>query len=250
MIYNNITIAVKNINNFPNRPTIIFLHDSFGCIELWKDFPQKLGELTQCNVLVYDRQGYGKSSPMQTIERDKFYQERETDILNDLFNKWNINKAILFGHSDGGTIALIAAAKYPQKIIGIITEGAHIFIEQRTVEGIKDAIVAYQNGFLKAKLEKYHGDKTNDVFWAWAKTWDKEEFRTWNIEYLLPLIKCPTLVIQGENDEYGTVRQVDRIVELTSGTSEKFIVQNSKHSPHKEFQELILKKTAEFINQL
>src|SRR6478735_6198213 len=109
-----------------DKPTIIFLHESLGSAELWRDFPKKLGELTICSVLVYDRQGYGKSSAFTTSKRGNDYLETEADILKEVLTIYNINKAILFGHSDGGSIALIAAAKYPFLIIGVLTEGALI----------------------------------------------------------------------------------------------------------------------------
>ncbi|MDL2238749.1 alpha/beta hydrolase [Bacteroidales bacterium OttesenSCG-928-K03] len=243
-------IAFKRIGNYPDRPTIIFLHDSWGCIGLWRDFPEKLGEMTKCNVLIYDRQGYGKSCPFTYSKRDNNYLEEETDILNELLDYWNIDNAILFGHSDGGSIALIAAAKYPEKILGIIIEGAHVFVENITVEGIKEAEQAYQSGNLKSKLEKYHGDKTDKMFQMWAETWSSETFKTWNIEHFLPKIHCNTLVIQGENDEFGTMEQVNKIVEQTSGFAQKFIVPNAKHTPHKETPELLIEKSVEFINQL
>ena len=131
-------IATFRLNNFPNRPTIIFLHDSLGCIELWRDFPQKLGELAQCNILIYDRQGYGKSCSFTESKRTNSYMEKEADFLILLMNFWKLDDAILFGHSDGGSIALIAGGKYPDRIKGIITEGAHVFVEDKTIHGIKD----------------------------------------------------------------------------------------------------------------
>lgn len=243
-------IAIKRIDNYPGRPTIIFLHDSLGCIELWRDFPEKLGELTKCNVLVYDRQGYGKSCTFSYSKRDNYYMEQEAAILNELLNYWNIDNAIFFGHSDGGSIALILAGKFPEKILGIITEGAHIFVEDTTIKGIKETIQLYQTTDLKTKLEKYHGDKTDEMFWAWASTWTTGEFRNWNIENFLPSIKCKALVIQGESDEYGTLNQVETIISQTSGQSYKFVVPNAKHTPHKEVPDLILEKVSEFINLL
>src|SRR6476660_5865667 len=105
-------IAVKRFQNYSDRPTIVFLHESLGCIELWRDFPEKLGEATNCNVLVYDRLGYGKSEPFANPERDNYYVEKQADVLNSLLDQWEIDNAILFGHSDGGSIALIAASKY------------------------------------------------------------------------------------------------------------------------------------------
>jgi pimeloyl-ACP methyl ester carboxylesterase len=241
-------LHITHLQNYPNRPTIIFLHDSLGCIQLWRNFPEKLGEMTQCNVLVYDRQGYGKAAPFTDPERDNIYLEKEADVLNDLLEATGIENVILFGHSDGGSIALIAAAKYPEKVAGIITEGAHIFVEEVTLIGIREAIKCYQTTDLKTKLEKYHGDKTEAMFWAWAKTWTTEEFRDWNIENFLPHIKCPALIIQGEKDEYGTLDQVEGIVTRTTGKATKFIIPNIGHTPHKETPELVLEKSAEFIN--
>ncbi|MDT0538573.1 alpha/beta hydrolase [Croceitalea sp. P059] len=241
-------IAIKRTDGFPDRPTIIFLHDSLGCIKLWRDFPEKIGELTKCNILVYDRQGYGKSCPFSYSKRDNYYMEQEADLLNELLSFWQIDKAILFGHSDGGSIALIAAGKYPDKIQGIITEGAHIFVEDITIKGIEEAIKLYKTTDLKTKLDKYHGNKTDEMFWAWASTWTSDQFRNWNIEGFLPKIKCHILIIQGEEDEYGTLKQVENIITQINGKSNQLVIPSVKHTPHKEVSELILQKASEFIN--
>jgi pimeloyl-ACP methyl ester carboxylesterase len=219
-----------------------------GCIELWRDFPEKLGELTQCNILIYDRQGYGKSCPFSYSKRDINYMEQEADLLNELLGFWQIDKAILFGHSDGGSIALITAGKYPDKIQGIITEGAHVFVEEVTLNGIEEAIKLYETTDLKTKLEKYHGNKTDEMFWAWASTWTTEVFRKWNIEAFLPKIECSSLIIQGEKDEYGTIKQVEHIITKTKGQSSQLVIPNVRHTPHKEVPELILQKANEYIN--
>ena len=174
--------------------------------------------------------------------------EQEADLLSELIKYWNINNVILFGHSDGGSIALITAGKYPQSISGIITEGAHIFVEDLTLNGIEEAIQLYKKTNLKFKLEKYHRNKTDEMFWAWASTWTTDEFKNWNIEDFLPKIKCRSLIIQGEEDEYGTLKQVENIVSQTNGQSTQLVIPNVKHTPHKEVPELILQKASEFIN--
>ena len=243
-------IAFKRTDDYPNRPTIVFLHDSLGCIQLWRDFPYRLGQLTQCNVLIYDRQGYGESCPFSYVKRDNSYMEVEADLLHGLLSFWDIKDAILFGHSDGGSIALIMAGKYPDKIRAIITEGAHIFVEEITINGIKAAIRIYKLTNLKQKLEKYHGDKTEAMFWAWASTWTTEAFRNWNIEVFLPKIQCPTLIIQGEADEYGSLKQVERIITQINGPSEQLVIPAVKHTPHKEVPEQILDKVRVFIETL
>lgn len=243
-------IAVKRIYRYPNRPTIVFLHDSLGCIELWREFPEKLGELARCNVLIYDRQGYGKSCPFSYRKRDQYYMELEADILDQLLDFWGVEDAILWGHSDGGSIALIMAGKYPDNILGVISEGAHIFVEDITIAGIEKAIELYRTTDLKQKLQKYHGKKTDEMFWAWADTWTSKTFRNWNIESFLPHITCPSLVIQGSYDEYGTMKQVHDIVDQTRGTTSKLLVPNAKHSPHKEKPDLILEESARFIDDV
>ena len=231
-----------------DSPTLVFLHDSLGCTQLWRDFPADLGKATRCNVLLYDRLGYGKSFPMLTHKRENSYMETEAGVLNDLLDELKINDAILFGHSDGGTIALIAASKYPEKISAILCEAGHIFVEDITVKGVRNALEAYQTTDLPGRLAKYHGGKTEMLVRAWTDIWLSERFKSWNIESLLKNITAPLLFIQGSEDEYGTLDQVEKTVSQVSGRSEKFIISNTGHTPHKEVPEIVLKKAAGFIN--
>lgn len=243
-------LYIEHHNSFENKPTIVFLHDSLGCTQLWRDFPGKISEDTQCNVLVYDRLGYGKSFPMISHERENNYMELEADLLNELLNELNINNAILFGHSDGGTIALIAASKYPENIEAVICEAGDIFVEDITVKGVSDAFEAYQTTNLPERLAKYHGDKVPMMVKAWTEIWLSERFKNWNIEYLLKNITSPLLFIQGEADEYGTLDQVEKTINQVSGSSEKYIIPNVGHTPHKEVPDLVLNKSVEFINHI
>lgn len=240
-------LYVEYNNSFENKPTLVFLHDSLGSVQLWRDLPAKLSEETQCNVLVYDRLGYGKSYPMPTHIRPVNYMELEADLLNDLLVELNINNSILFGHSDGGTIALITAAKYPERVEAVICEAGHIFVEEVTLKGVYNAWEAYKTTNLPERLQKYHGDKVDMLFRAWTETWTRDDYRSWNIEYLLKDITCPLLFIQGENDEYGTLDQVDKTVTQVSGSAEKYIIPGIGHTPHKEAPELVLEKAIEFI---
>lgn len=242
-------LNVYHSNENNNQPTIIFLHDSLGCIETWRDFPFKLGSLTNCNVFIYDRQGHGGSAPFNS-KRKNDYMEKEADVLHEIICSHIQNHAILFGHSDGGSIALIYTSKYPEKVVGVISESAHIFVENITLEGVKEAATLYESGYLKYKLEKYHGEKTGQLFEAWAKTWLSDEFKSWNIENFLPGVKAPLLVIQGETDEFGSLKQVEGIVNQTGGYSEQLILEGVGHTPHRESNELVLNKSAEFINKI
>lgn len=244
------TIAFTHIRVNENMPTIVFLHDSLGCIQLWRDLPQKLAEAAKCNVLVYDRLGYGKSEPMSTYVRPNNYLELEADVLNELLTALRIDNTILFGHSDGGTIALLAASKYPEKVKSVIVEAAHIFVEDITLKGIYDAIEAYKTTNLPERLAKYHDNKVETVFRAWVETWTRSDYRNWNIEHFLPGIVCPILFIQGRSDEYGTLAQLETTISKVSGKAEHYIIPNIGHTPHKEAPDTILAKTTEYIRLL
>lgn len=244
-----ISLRIKWCNDKPVRPTIVFLHESFGCIKHWKSFPERLAEAAECNVLVYDRQGYGASDPFATDKRDNDYLEKEAVVLNEILEQFQIDNAILFGHSDGGSIALIGAAKFPKKIKAVITEGAHVFVESITRTGIENAVEIYKKGMLRDKLWAYHGEKTDLVFRLWAETWLSETFKNWDIERFLPKIVCPVLAIQGKKDEYGSLRQIESIVSNVSGNAFRFLP-DAGHTPHREKQEETIKEVVRFIQTL
>lgn len=240
-------LRVHHVRMSGAHATIVFLHDSLGCIKLWRDFPEILASALSCNVLVYDRQGYGESSPFSR-PRAKTYLEEEVDVLFDVLEKSGVQEPVLFGHSDGGSVALIAAAMRPDAVAAVITEGAHVFVEDITVAGIRNVAGQYATSNLKPRLEKYHGDKTDAVFRTWAETWQANEFRDWNIEKYLPSILCPVMAIQGESDEFGSVKQVDAIVEQVKGPSVKCMIPNIGHTPHKEDLAATLKASIEFLS--
>lgn len=240
-------LYIKHHKKFKNRPTLVFLHDSLGCVELWRDFPKQLAIASNCNLLLYDRLGYGKSAPMPTHERPTNYMELEADVLAELLEFLEIEEALLFGHSDGGTIALLTASKYPEKVKAVIAEAAHIFVEDITLQGIYKAITAYKTTNLPQRLEKYHGDKTETLFKAWTETWTRADYKNWNIESKLAAIRCPLLFIQGEADEYGSLQQVEKTIRQVNGKAEKFILPDVGHVPHKEVPQAVIEKTTEFI---
>lgn len=244
------SIYVTYQNPFPGRPTLVFLHDSLGSVQLWRDLPEKLAEATQCNVLAYDRLGYGKSAAMPTHERSVHYLEEEAAVLNELLTALDIKNAILFGHSDGGSIALITAAQYPKRIQALICEAAHIFVEEVTLKGIREAMTAYETTDLAVRLQKYHGEKVDTLFKAWTLTWTRSDFKNWNIEHLLSNITCPLLFIQGEADEYGTLEQVHQTIRQVSGQSESYLIPGIGHTPHKEAPELTFDAAKNFIEKL
>lgn len=233
-----------------DMPVLVFLHDSLGCIKLWRDFPERLAQATGCTALIYDRVGYGESSPFLTTHREPNYLEQEAAVLDNLLEQLGVEQALLFGHSDGGSIALIAAAKYPNRISGILTEGAHLFVEEVTLQGIREAVETYNHTDLPRKLQKYHGSKTDAVFHAWTHIWLSDRFRDWDITHLLSAIHCPVLVIQGEADEYGTLAQIHAITSQVKGLAQQLIIPEVGHTPHREAADLVLLHATEFIRKL
>jgi pimeloyl-ACP methyl ester carboxylesterase len=229
--------------------TIVFLHDSLGCIALWRDFPEQLALAAGYHAFIYDRRGYGGSSSFAEKQREKDYMEQEAEVLMELLEHCGIKDPVLFGHSDGGTIALLAAAKYPGQIKAVITEGAHVFVEGITIDGIEQVMEQFEHSDLPLRLARYHGDKTQAVFDAWTKTWLADFYRDWNIEHFLPQITCPVYVVQGEADEFGTIRQVQSITGKVSGPADHFLIPNAGHSPHKQAAYFLIQKIVLFLEQ-
>lgn len=233
------------------RPCLVFLHEGLGCTALWQDFPQRLCQRTGCSGLAYDRIGYGQSSPLihtWTIHYLHEYALHELPLVLEALLR--DQRFILIGHSDGGSISLLFGAERWPRLIGAITVSAHVFVEQISIDGIEQAKESFVQGRLRRGLTKYHGDKTEPLFSAWAETWTSPWFRSWNIEYLLPSIEVPLLVLQGRDDQYGTAAQVDAIVNKSSGPATPLILEDCKHSPHLEFPELTLDLMSCFVNRL
>ncbi|WDE14520.1 alpha/beta hydrolase [Thalassomonas haliotis] len=237
-----------------DRPYLVFLHEGLGCQALWKGFPELLCQATACPGLVYDRLGYGQSSPLRHTRTLDYMHDYARQELPQVLKAVIPGKTfILIGHSDGGSISLIYGADHKDRqrslLKGIITEAAHVFVEPETIVGIEAAALAWQAGKLKG-LAKYHGDKTENIFKAWADTWLTDWFRLWNIEALLPEITAPLLVLQGQEDQYGSSAQVDAIVQQSSGPAEARMLEDCRHTPHLEAQELVLHQMADFIKRL
>jgi pimeloyl-ACP methyl ester carboxylesterase len=228
------------------RPTLVFLHEGLGSIEMWHDFPVAVMGTTGCDALIYDRWGHGQSDPLDEKRTLRYVHDEALSSLPEVLRELKVDDAILIGHSDGGSIALIFAAEFPNLVRGLISEAAHVFVEETTLDGIREAVEIYQTTDLKEKLARYHGDNTEKIFRAWYDTWLTPEFKQWNIEDCLPKINCPLLVIQGEDDQYATEAQVEAIARQVAG-SRSILIPNCAHTPHKEARDRVLKEMTEFI---
>ena len=245
---NGATIAYDSIEGEHEKPWLIFLHEGLGSMTMWKGFPEALCHHLGWPGLMYDRQGHGHSSPLSRQRTLHYLHEYALQELPEVIDKILpvYHPYFLIGHSDGGSIALIHASEQPQNLKGIIIEAAHIFVEPETTHGIALAVEKVQQGTLHA-LQKYHGDKTDEIFYAWAHTWLSPHFRYWNIEYLLPSILVPVMVMQGETDQYATMAQLKGIVDNISGQVIKSIIPKCGHAPHLEHQDEVIQQMAEFL---
>ncbi|MCO6477458.1 MAG: alpha/beta hydrolase [Phaeodactylibacter sp.] len=242
---NRLRVRQVEVTEKEAQPALVFLHDALGSVAQWKDFPVKLALRCRLNAIVYDRIGHGRSSPLLQTRNKEYLHREALEILPELLQQLRIQKPILIGHSDGGTIALIYAA-YHQPA-AIITEAAHAFVEDITLEGIRQAVS--RKGHLISKLAQYHGDKTEALFDAWADTWLDEHFRGWSMEGLLPRITCPSLIIQGSEDQYGSEEQARRIAGGIGRSAETLLVKRCGHTPHRQAEEFVLDKMAAFIEE-
>lgn len=233
-----------------DKPTLVFLHDSWGCTEMWGDFPERLAQISGFNTLVYDRQGYGKSSPFTITKRTNHYMHDEADVLIKILNHFGIQKALLYGHSDGATIALIAAAFYPERFSAIILEGAHSFVEETAKETILDARERSKHSNLLKSLEKFHGNNTSELFRLWHETWLSPEFSHWTIVPVLSRIQCPVLAFQGDADQYGTVAQLNALVQEIQTPVTIAEIPHAEHTPRREAEKETLRLITDFLSRI
>lgn len=228
-------------------PLLVFLHDAWGCTALWGDFPEKLAIKTGCNTLLYDRRGYGQSGEDEASERTPEYFYREAHELIAVMDVLHVKKAVLFGHSDGATIALLAAAIFPERIDALMVESPHTFLEDSGLKAVAETALKAQGTNLLRSLEKYHGTKTQVLFDKWKNCWASEAFAGWNLLPELENIKCPVLAFRGENDVFDSHEQLYQLQAHLQSNNEITIIPEAAHSPHREAQENTLKTCIEWL---
>ena len=228
-------------------PTLVFLHEGLGSVALWKEFPDTLCQRLQMRGLVYSRPGYGSSTPRNANEYwgKDFMHQQAWEVLPTLLATLNVQSPWLLGHSDGGSIALLYASRFTEQCAGAIVVAPHIMVEDISIRSISEARQAYHQRGLREKLARYHED-VDSAFLGWNDAWLSPAFRDWSIESELSSIRCPLLAIQGEQDEYGTLRQITDIKEHLPHT-QLLALANCGHSPHRDQPEALMTAITEFI---
>lgn len=233
-------------------PLVIFLHEGLGSVSMWRGWPEQVCRALNCRGLVYSRYGYGQSTPRLPNERrttDYLHQEAYND-LPALLSALELQheKVVLYGHSDGGSIALLFAARYPERVQAIAVAAPHYFVEDITLAGIRAAKQIYSSTDLADRLGRHHRDP-DSVFRSWNDTWLTPEFRLWNIESVLGQISCPVLAIQGTDDEYGTLEQIKGIHRHATQTR-LCIIPDCGHSPHRDQSETVILELGQLLQPI
>lgn len=232
-----------------SAPTLVFLHEGLGSLSLWKKFPLQVAEAAGCPALVYSRYGYGKSDRLAAPRLVDYMHREALDVLPQVLDALGIDNPIFIGHSDGASIALIHAGAGVRPVRALVAMAPHVFVEDITVRSIAEAGEAFRSTDLPERLGRYH-DHVDSTFRGWNDIWLHPDFLRWNIEDYLGDIQCPVLVIQGEDDQYGTPAQVHAIEQQVSGPVETLLLADCAHSPHQAQLDATREAIVEFVAEV
>lgn len=244
------SLHYERIEGEAGKPPLVFLHEGLGSIRQWRDFPAKLCAATGCTGFVYDRYGYGQSDVLAEPRRTvRFMHDEALISLPRVVSELGLSKPVLVGHSDGASIALIHAGA-GHAVRGVVAMAPHVFIEPICISSIRKATATFETGDLPARLGRYHRD-ARKTFYGWADVWLDPDFKGWDIrdEYL-PRIRCPVLAIQGHDDEYGTMAQLDEIEARVAGPCTLLKLDNCGHSPFRDRAAEVMSKVSSFVKDL
>ncbi|MGD9945292.1 MAG: alpha/beta fold hydrolase [Burkholderiaceae bacterium] len=229
----------------PARPALVFLHEGLGCIAMWRGFPARIAQAAGLPALVYSRHGYGKSDPLTEPRSSRFMHDEAAVALPAVLRAFGITQPILIGHSDGASIALIHAGLFPDGTRAAAVMAPHLFVEQLCIDEIARAAQQYLGTDMRARLARYHDD-VDGAFHGWADVWLSPDFPAWTIEAEVAASRCPILAIQGWQDQYGTMRQIDRIAELRPD-ARLLKLDDCRHSPHLDRHDEVLAAIVSFV---
>jgi pimeloyl-ACP methyl ester carboxylesterase len=244
------SLAYEWIGQENRKPALVFLHEGLGSIRQWRDFPAKLAGATGCRALVYDRYGYGQSDVLAEPRRTvPFMHDEALTALPEILSNLKVRNPILIGHSDGASIALIHAGA-GHAVRGVVAMAPHVFIEPLCLKSIDKAKESFERTDFAEKLGRYHRD-ARKTFYGWADVWLDPEFKGWDIRAdYLPGVRCPVLAIQGYDDEYGTMAQLDEIGRQVGGPCELLKIENCGHAPFRDQPETVISAVGSFIKAL
>jgi len=227
-------------------PSLVFLHEGLGSAGLWRDFPEALAARTGAGAIVYSRQGNGFSTPVAKPRGPSYMHDEALTVLPQLLDVLHVREAILFGHSDGASIAIVFAAEHPGAVRALVLEAPHLFVEPISVASIAAIRTQYETTSLRERMSRYHAD-VDKTFYGWNDIWLAPEFAQWNIEAYAARVRAPVLALQGVDDEYGTRAQIDAMAAVASGPVDCMLLAGCGHSPHRDRRELVESVAGDWI---
>lgn len=231
-------------------PTLVLLHEGLGCLGLWGDFPEKLQQATGCGVFVYSRAGYGQSSPVALPRPLTYMHDEARETLPKLLDEIGFRRGLLIGHSDGASIvAIYAGSHQDHRVGGLVLIAPHFFTEDSGIAAIEEARNAYETGDLRARLAHWHADVDN-AFKGWNGAWLDPGFRQWDITEQLAYIRVPVLIVQGEDDQYGTVKQIEAAERECYCPVEVTLLPGARHSPQRDAPAPALTAIKDFVTRV
>lgn len=242
-------IEVRTIAGDRARAPLVFLHEGLGSVAMWRGFPARVAEVTGHPGLVYSRHGYGSSDVLEAPFGVDYMHREALETLPALLAHFGVERPVLVGHSDGASIALIYAGAHPDAVCGLAALAPHVFVEDVSVRSIEEAKVAFETTEMQRKLARYHADARR-TFYGWNDIWLHPDFRRWNIEACLPRIRCPVLALQGVDDAYGTMAQIEAVAAQVAGPCEVVTLDACGHSPHRDQHDLTLAAIARFVARI
>jgi pimeloyl-ACP methyl ester carboxylesterase len=232
------------------RPPIVLFHDSLGCVDVWRTFPDALAAATGHGVIAYDRLGFGRSDPHPLHLPLDFVTDEARVAVPALREALGIERMVLLGHSVGGAMAVAAAAAFPEDTLAVITVSAQALVEDRTLAGVRDAKARFTAPDQMARIVRRHGNKAAWVLASWIETWLSPAFAAWTIDDELGRLRCPVLAIHGDEDEFGSTRHPERIVSLAPAGSRMRILRGCGHVPHRDERERVLEAVTTFLRDV
>ena len=227
-------------------PVLLLFHDSLGCVATWRDFPEELARATRHTVIAYDRLGFGRSDPHAGSLPFTFIRD-EAETVPEVCAALGVDTIIPFGHSVGGGMAIATAARWPERCVAVVTEAAQSFIEAHTLAGVRAARETFQEPDEFERVVRRHGTKAQWVLSAWTDTWLAPDFADWRLDDDLWQVRCPTLTMHGDSDEYGSVAHVVRIMSLVQGSLRGVILRSCGHLPHREVTPRVMSEVSRVL---
>ena len=247
-----VTLETRWVGPAPDvAPTIVMLHEGLGSVSQWRDIPEQLADSTGCGVFLYSRRGYGRSDPVPLPRPMTYMHDEALHTLPAALDAVGFTHGVLLGHSDGASIAAIYAGSRPDgRVRGLVLIAPHFFVEPVALAGIAVARAAYEAGPLRDRLARYHGDNVDGAFWGWSRAWLDPTFAKWDIQDCLRRIRVPMLVVQGSDDQYATLAQVETAKSGSAAKVDVAVIPDARHAPHFEQPDATLSRITTFISSV